>query len=68
MAHVVETMLNLLRRDGYSVGSAGVVLADGRSGVIIDAEKQGHRWAVIAADPYKAAGELMITLGWDLEG
>ena len=64
---VYETLLDLLKDDGYSVGTVMVVLPGRRVAGCVDASKDGQRWRVIGPDMYRATLELMLQLGWDLE-
>ena len=64
---VYESLLDLLREDGYSIGTTMVILPGRQVAGCGDASKDGQRWAVIAPDMYRAVLELMLQLGWDLE-
>jgi len=66
--YMADILLDLIHRDGFSTGEA--TASDPRRGLvwIIDATKDGESWVVTAPSRYEAAAELMIMLGWDLEG
>ena len=66
--YMADILLDLIHRDGFSTGEATAF--DSRCGLvwIIDASKDGECWVVTAPSRYEAAVELMIMLGWDLEG
>ena len=63
---VPDIMLELIRRDGYSLGEMQVV-HHGMPAYWFDAAKDGERWRVIAPTRCHAICELMVQLGWDLE-
>ena len=63
-----DILLDLIHRDGFSTGEARAF--DSRCGLVwvLDASKDGQRWVVHAQSRFDAAVELMIMLGWDLDG
>ena len=63
-----DILLDLIHKDGFSTGESRIL--DPHSGLVwvVDASKDGERWVVHAESRYEAAVELMIKLGWDLEG
>ena len=67
--YMADIILDQIHKNCYSTGE--VTASDSRCGLVwvIDASNQsGECWVVTASSRYEAAVELMLMLGWDLEG
>ncbi len=70
MPIVTETILTGIRRDGFNVGTHSLIEPrTGRTIYHVDARdaRACEVWSVDAPDPYTAAFELAVLLGWEFE-